>query len=440
MSPGALDRTAATRASALLIGRSSTLVTTTSLGTPAFAAAPPCTTSTTLAPGVPLSLVTCTPSEACDALPVLINSSAMRLAWSTGIAKPSPIEPLWASGESAPRVAIAELTPTSWPLMLTSAPPELPGLIAASVWIASSTVFWLPDSPVVDTGRFSALMIPVVTVPDKPSGEPIATTGWPTRRSDEEPTAMGVSPETPCTRITAISLVGSAPTTVNGAVRPSEKVTVVFGVGNPGHPARRATRAGAPGVGPLGRPAALGAAAARRRGCWSESARRHDRMMPEPSSDARPISVSNMTTLGTTLAATCSTLPGGMFAAGTLGAAPGKSAAAAGARGVRTQLDDRCRGATDTGRHHRDRQRTDRQQACAGTLLAGPAPGQHRRQHAGHRTRAGAPWYRTCPVPPGIGPGPAPPGIGPARCRRTARRADGIAVVGCDGCACCAGR
>ena len=29
-----------------------------------------------------------------------------------------------------------------------------------------------------------------------------------------------------------------------------------------------------------------------------------------------------MTTLGTTLAATCSTLPGGMFAAGTLGAAP----------------------------------------------------------------------------------------------------------------------
>ena len=28
------------------------------------------------------------------AVPVLINSSAMRLAWSTGMAKPSPIEPL----------------------------------------------------------------------------------------------------------------------------------------------------------------------------------------------------------------------------------------------------------------------------------------------------------------------------------------------------------
>lgn len=122
LSPGALDRTAATNASALLIGRSSTLVTTTFLGRPALAAAPPDTTSTTLAPGVPLSLVTCTPSEACDALPVAISSSAIRLAWSTGIAKPSPIEPLCASGESAPSVAMAEFTPTSWPFMLTNAP------------------------------------------------------------------------------------------------------------------------------------------------------------------------------------------------------------------------------------------------------------------------------------------------------------------------------
>lgn len=60
-----------------------------------------------------MSVVTCTPSEACDALPVLINSSAMRLAWSTGIAKPRPMEPLWASPESAPSVAMAELMPTS---------------------------------------------------------------------------------------------------------------------------------------------------------------------------------------------------------------------------------------------------------------------------------------------------------------------------------------
>ena len=41
-------------------------------------------------------------------------------------------------------------------------------------------------------------------------------------------------------------------------------------------------------------------------------------MIPEPSSDWRPSSVSSLTTLGTTLAATCSTDPTGRFAAGTL--------------------------------------------------------------------------------------------------------------------------
>src|SRR5271155_5745406 len=114
--------------------------------------------------------------------------------------------------------------------MLTNAPPELPGLIAASVWIASSTVFWLLDSPVVDTGRLSALTIPVVTVPSRPSGEPTAITGWPTRRFADDPRLIGVNPEMPCTRTTAMSVVGSAPTTVNSAVRPSENVTVVFGL------------------------------------------------------------------------------------------------------------------------------------------------------------------------------------------------------------------
>src|SRR5271155_500268 len=139
------------------------------------------------------------------------------------------MEPLCASGESPPSVAIAELTPTNCPLMLTNAPPELPGLIAASVWIASRTVFWLPVSPVVDTGRLSALTMPVVTVPSRPSGDPTAITGWPTRRFADEPRLIGFNPEAPCTRTTAMSVVGSAPTTVNSAVRPSENVTVVFG-------------------------------------------------------------------------------------------------------------------------------------------------------------------------------------------------------------------
>ncbi len=53
----------------------------------------------------------------------------------------------------------------SSPFMFTRAPPELPGLIAASVWMASSTVVWPLESPPAETGRSSALMIPVVTVP-----------------------------------------------------------------------------------------------------------------------------------------------------------------------------------------------------------------------------------------------------------------------------------
>src|ERR1700757_3532361 len=98
---------------------------------------------------------------------------------------------------------------------------------------------------------------------------------------------MGVRPDIPCTRITAISLVGSVPTTENGAVRPSEKVTVVFGAGPPGPP-------GPPGApGPPGPPGPAGAAgagpglAAAAATTWllvriSPSA---DKTTPEPSSD-----------------------------------------------------------------------------------------------------------------------------------------------------------
>ena len=54
------------------------------------------------------------------------------------MAKPSPIEPAWPPCPGSE--AIAVLMPMTSPLMSTSAPPELPGLIAASVWIASMTV------------------------------------------------------------------------------------------------------------------------------------------------------------------------------------------------------------------------------------------------------------------------------------------------------------
>ena len=50
----------------------------------------------------------------------------------TGMAKPMPILPPFSEAR------IAELMPISSPCTFTSAPPELPGLIDASVWMKSS--------------------------------------------------------------------------------------------------------------------------------------------------------------------------------------------------------------------------------------------------------------------------------------------------------------
>src|ERR1700748_1067344 len=130
--------------------------------------------------------------------------------------------------------------------------------------MASSTVFWLPDSPVVDTGRLSELTMPVVTVPSRPSGEPTAITGWPTRRLADDPRLIGVSPERPCPRTRAMAVVGSVPTTVNSAVRPSENGTVVFGLAPAGGAGWSGSGPGPPGAssGPWcspGRPCGAGA-------------------------------------------------------------------------------------------------------------------------------------------------------------------------------------
>ena len=61
-------------------------------------------------------------------------SVATRIARSDGIANPIPMLPDWPL--LAPVVAIEELIPITDPLRSTSGPPELPGLIAASVCTA----------------------------------------------------------------------------------------------------------------------------------------------------------------------------------------------------------------------------------------------------------------------------------------------------------------
>ena len=65
------------------------------------------------------------------------------------------------------------------PAAFTSGPPELPGLIAASVWMALMNAVLAGPSPAA-TGRLSALTMPVVTVPGSPSGAPTAIDGSPT--------------------------------------------------------------------------------------------------------------------------------------------------------------------------------------------------------------------------------------------------------------------
>ena len=72
----------------------------------------------------------------------------------TGTAKPMPTEP-W-----PPPVAICELMPITRPWASSSGPPELPGLIDASVWITL-----LIEKPLgASIWRWSADTIPVVTV------------------------------------------------------------------------------------------------------------------------------------------------------------------------------------------------------------------------------------------------------------------------------------
>ncbi len=82
-----------------------------------------------------------TPITGWVALPVLISSSATRRAWLIGMAKPSPMEPPWLlppRPEPSPTERMALLIPMTRAFASTRGPPELPGLIGASVCSAST--------------------------------------------------------------------------------------------------------------------------------------------------------------------------------------------------------------------------------------------------------------------------------------------------------------
>ena len=68
--------------------------------------------------------------------------------------------------------------------MLISAPPELPGFMAASVWMKK------PKSDTPTWERASAETMPLVVVWPTPNGLPMASTRSPTSSASESPIEM----------------------------------------------------------------------------------------------------------------------------------------------------------------------------------------------------------------------------------------------------------
>ena len=97
------------------------------------------------------------------------------------------------------------LIPINSPRVFSSAPPELPGLMEASVWIKSS----YSSMPIPVRPR--ALTIPMVTVCFRPNGLPMAKTRSPTRACEES--AIGIVGRLVASTFnTAISVFASVPT------------------------------------------------------------------------------------------------------------------------------------------------------------------------------------------------------------------------------------
>ena len=106
-------------------------------------------------------------------------------------------------------VSIWSLRPSTSPSALSSGPPEFPGLIGASVWIAPGIV--QPFGAVIE--RPVWLTMPEVTVSGRLNGLPIATTSSPTCAVDESANVSGCSSEAGAsTLITPTSVDGSVPT------------------------------------------------------------------------------------------------------------------------------------------------------------------------------------------------------------------------------------
>ena len=115
------------------------------------------------------------PSRACA------MNAAIKLA---GIAKPIPFDP-------PERVKIEVLIPINRPSTSINAPPELPGLIGASVWMKYPC-----PPPFIPPDRASPETIPLLTVCPTPKGLPMASVNSPTSTVSLSRNDKGVSPST----------------------------------------------------------------------------------------------------------------------------------------------------------------------------------------------------------------------------------------------------
>ena len=115
-----------------------------------------------------------------------------------------------------PPVMIELLMPMTRPSRSARAPPELPELMGASVWMAGMA------PPGVSVVRPRALMMPAVTLWSSPKGLPMAMAICPTWRSTPVASVATVRSSTPSILTTATSVASSAPSTSPSTRRPSE--------------------------------------------------------------------------------------------------------------------------------------------------------------------------------------------------------------------------
>ena len=210
---------------------------------PALSAAPPSVTFDTNTPaGIPyiwtaseLTDEPTIPSTPCSESSSLSLEVSFIRFWRISVT--SEIAIAYPIPSTSVDASFAELIPTTSPSIFKRAPPLLPGLIAASVWIrfTPSLLSSLPSVTVLFSEsilRFLALTIPVVTDCPYPRALPIVTTCSPTLRSSELPIfateiASIVSSliSSSATDTTARSLSSSKPFTDASTAFPSANAT-----------------------------------------------------------------------------------------------------------------------------------------------------------------------------------------------------------------------